>query len=83
MLNGYYISLIIILFFIAISVIIWDLLPAKKIQKQKNRSKRVCPKCKSTDVKFDWEIGKLGEGFVDSYKCNKCRYTSRLFPEIN
>ena len=45
--------------------------------------KKICPKCKGEDVKFNWEIGNLGEGFVDSYTCNKCGYTARLFPEID
>ena len=44
---------------------------------------RICPKCKSKDVKLDWRTGIIGLTAIDKFICNKCGYTSAFFPEID
>ena len=45
--------------------------------------KKICPRCKSDDVKFDWPTAMVGRAVLDAYTCNKCGYTARLFPEVD
>jgi transposase-like protein len=45
--------------------------------------KKVCPKCKSTDISPDLSISSYGSGtFFNAYKCNKCGYSGMFFPEV-
>lgn len=45
--------------------------------------KRICPRCKSTDISSDLSAQAYGKGsFFNSYKCNKCGYSGQFFPEI-
>jgi len=44
---------------------------------------KICPKCKSKDVKFDWQTGIVGLAVADRYTCSKCGYTSAFFPEVD
>lgn len=46
-----------------------------------NKSRKVCPKCRSYNVGSDPFIDGMGAGII-SYKCNKCGYSGLLFPEI-
>ncbi len=45
--------------------------------------KRICPRCKSTDISSDLSAQAYGKGsFFNEYKCNDCGYTGQFFPEI-
>ena len=45
---------------------------------------RICPKCGSIDLEKDDKKGLtyLG-GISPNYKCNSCKFSSPLFPEID
>ena len=46
--------------------------------------KRMCPKCKSTDVSLDWEAEtSLGLSTLRHFKCNECGFVGTFFPEID
>ncbi len=45
-------------------------------------SKVICPKCKSKNISTDWSETVLGIPTLKKYKCNKCGYEARIFPEI-
>ena len=83
MVNFYYVIFIGGLFFIAIIIILWDWLSNKKSKKYQTKHIRICPKCKSKDVKYNWQLSMVGRAVIDTYTCNKCSYTSRIFPETN
>jgi len=38
-----------------------------------------CPKCKSRDVRYTFELGNLF-GIIPKMKCFKCGYTNMVFP---
>ena len=44
-------------------------------------NKKFCPKCKSEDVKIDLDPTNV-VGTPQNWKCNKCGYSSLLFPEL-
>lgn len=47
------------------------------------KSKRICPKCKSTDVTNDWSISNIAREFANpTFKCIKCGFVGTFFPEI-
>lgn len=83
MINFYYVTFIVILFFIAIWIILWDRLSNKKSKKLQTKNVRICPKCKSDDVSPDFSIKTFGEqSEFNKYKCNKCGHASIFFPEL-
>ncbi|MBI2658030.1 hypothetical protein HYX08_05045 [Candidatus Woesearchaeota archaeon] len=45
-------------------------------------SQKICPKCRSKDITTDWSDTMLGKPTLSKYKCNKCGYESRIFPEV-
>jgi|TARA_Y100000310_G_scaffold291681_1_gene319799 transposase-like protein len=48
------------------------------------KSLRICPKCKSTDVAKDFSATSYAQSsFFNQYKCNKCNYSSQFFPEVD
>lgn len=50
----------------------------------KNKTKRICPKCKSEDISSDLSAHSFAQGSIfNQYKCNKCGYAGMFFPEIN
>lgn len=55
----------------------------KKKKTLKKRYFRMCPKCKSLDVKCFAKNVFHFYASPPSYKCNKCGYTSTFFPEID
>jgi len=45
--------------------------------------KRICPKCKSTDISPNFSARAYAKGsFFNEFKCNKCGYTGQFFPEV-
>ena len=45
--------------------------------------KRMCPKCRSTDVSLDLEAEtSLGLSTLRHFKCNECGFVGTFFPEI-
>ncbi len=49
-----------------------------------NKVYKICPKCKSLDVKVDDRKGlSFIGGISPEYKCNNCNFTSILFPEVD
>lgn len=46
--------------------------------------KRICPKCRSTDISPDLSAESYGKGSMfNAYKCNKCGYKGEFFPEVD
>ncbi|MBD3361599.1 hypothetical protein GF358_02275 [Candidatus Woesearchaeota archaeon] len=46
--------------------------------------KRICPKCKSTNISKDLSKEAYAKGsFFNQYKCNDCGYTGEFFPEVD
>ena len=83
MVNFYYVMLIAGLFFIAISIILWDWLSNRKSEKSQTKHIRICPKCKSKNVSPDFSLQTFGEkSEFNKWKCNKCGYSSIFFPEV-
>lgn len=83
MVNFYYVTFVVGLFFIAIFIILWDLL-SKKSKKPQTKHIRFCPKCKSKNVSPDFSLKTFGEkSEFNKWKCNKCGYSSIFFPVIN
>ena len=71
------------LFFIAIFIILWDLLSNRKTKTQTRRI-RICPKCKSKNVSPDFSRQTFGEqSEFNANKCNKCGYRGIFFPVIS
>ena len=84
MVNFYYVTLIVGLFFITIFIILQDYLSNKESKKSQTKSIRICPKCKSDDVSPDFSLQTFGEkSEFNKWKCNKCGYISIFFPEVN
>ena len=55
----------------------------KKKSQKKETYIRICPKCKSPDVRFDRSNPlQPSMGLPEMYTCNKCNYSSNVFPEI-
>jgi len=46
--------------------------------------KRICPKCKSTDIKTDFsDPGIVATGmFMNQFICKKCGFSGAFFPEV-
>ncbi|OYT41576.1 hypothetical protein B6U80_01120 [Candidatus Pacearchaeota archaeon ex4484_26] len=49
-------------------------------EKPKKEYVKVCPKCKSLDVRADFKLAWLGE--ASTFRCNNCGYTNSFFPEV-
>jgi len=83
MVNFYYVIFVVGLFFIAIFIILWDLLSNKKSKKPQTKHMHICPKCKSKNVSPDFSRQTFGEASeFNAQKCNKCGYGGIFFPEI-
>jgi len=85
MINLNYVFLVVGLFFIVTLIILWDHLSGRKSNKSTPRHRHatfICPRCKSTDVKYNWQLSVIGRSIFDVRTCNNCGYTSRLFPEL-
>ncbi len=84
MVNFYYVVFIVVLFFIAIFIILWDWLSNRKLKKTQTKHMRICPKCKSKNVSPDFSLKTFGEkSEFNKWKCNKCGYSSIFFPELS
>jgi|GEM_PF-5512923 len=61
----------------------------KKSKKENNKSEskdeyryaRICPKCKSLNIKLRWQ-SLWFIGLPPSFQCTHCKYTSNFFPEV-
>jgi len=83
MVNFYYVMFIVGLFFIAILIILWGRL-SKKSKKTYTTNIRICPKCKSKNIKADFSAHSFAQGSVfNKYKCNNCGFAGIFFPEID
>lgn len=49
---------------------------------KKEKYLTICPKCKSLDVSSDNSDTLAGFGIPANYKCNKCNYVAKIFPQI-
>lgn len=84
MVNVYYVIFIIGLFFIALSIILWDWLSNRKSKKSQTKYMHICPKCKSNNVSPDFSVQSFAQGSVfNKHKCNNCGYAGMFFPEID
>lgn len=47
------------------------------------KTKRICPKCKSSNICPDLSADSFARGSVfNQYKCNECGYGGIFFPEV-
>lgn len=51
-----------------------------KDEKKEEEFIKVCPKCRSLDLKSDLTMAFLGE--TSTLTCNGCGYTNTFFPEV-
>ncbi|MBI5148445.1 hypothetical protein HZA33_02080 [Candidatus Pacearchaeota archaeon] len=51
-------------------------------KKTKKRYVKICPQCKSLEVRTNFKAAQIAIGAPTDYSCEQCGFTSVIFPEI-